>query len=168
MRSLNYDEQIKESEEELLTLERKQTKGLLRLRVRFFRLLKSGECKSQAQAGRRIGIERRQSEKLWARYRKEGLQSLLVYPFTGHKERLSEAQKQDLDKKLREDEIQSLAQGQQYLEQQQKVHYSLSGVHYVFKRLGVKKKTGRPVHAYRDEAGAEAFKKKSAPAHPKL
>jgi hypothetical protein len=34
MRSLNYSEQIKKSEEELLALERKQTKGILRLRVR--------------------------------------------------------------------------------------------------------------------------------------
>lgn len=168
MKSLDYCEQIKESVEDLLTLEHKQTKGLLRRRVRFLRLLKSGECQSQAKAGRRIGIERRQSEKLWARYRKEGLGPLLLYPFTGHQERLNEHQKQGLDKKLRADEIQTLSQGQQYLEQHEQLHYSLSGVHYLFKRLKVKKKTGRPVHAHRDNEGAEAFKKKSAPAQAKL
>jgi transposase len=160
MRSLNYSEQIKESEEELLTLERKQTKGILRLRVRFFRLLKIGECSSQASAGERIGIKRRQSEKLWGRYQKEGLAALLVYPFKGHKERLSEAQKQTLEEKLQGDEIQSLLEGQQYLQEHEQLHFSLSGVHYLFKRLKIKKKTGRPVHVVRDHKGAETFKKK--------
>lgn len=168
MRPLNYSECIKESEEELLALERKQTKGILRLRVRFFRLLKTGECLSQAQAGERIGVKRRQSEKLWARYGKEGLAALLVYPFKGHKERLSEAQKQALEEKLAQDEIQSLEQGQQYLQEHEHLHYSLSGVHYLFKRLKIKKKTGRPVHQGRDHKGAEAFKKKPARPHGSL
>ena len=168
MRKVNYQEQIRESEEELLTLERKQTKGIVRRRVRFLRLLKTGECTTQAQAGCRIAVNGRQSQQLWKKYRDEGLKNFLSYPFQGHSERLNEQQKQALDKKLREDKLQSLKEGQQYLQQQEKLHFSLSGVHYLFKRLKVKKKTGRPVHQGRDEEGAEAFKKKAARPHRTL
>jgi hypothetical protein len=159
MRVVNYGELIKESEEQLLTLERKQTKGILRRRVRFLRLLKSGACTTQAQAGRRIAVNQRQSQKLWKKYQEQGVKGFLVYPFTGHAERISEAQKQALDQKLRKDEIQSLKQGCAFLEQQG-VHFSISGVHYIFKRLHIKKKTGRPTHHHRDHVGAEGFKKK--------
>jgi transposase len=168
MGKVNYSEQIRESEDELLALERKQTRRLLRHWVRFFRLLKSGECRSQAEAGERIHLKLRQSQALWARYRKQGLEALLVYPFKGHKERLTEAQKQGLLEKLQEDEVQTLEQGQQYLEEHAHQHFSLSGVYYLFKRLKVKKKTGRPVHVHRDSAGAEAFKKKPARPHRSL
>ena len=161
MRSLNYPKLIKESEEQLLELERHQNKALLRDRVRFLRLLKNGECPSQAKAGKAIGIQHRQSQQLWYQYRSEGLKGFLTYPYQGRKEKLSEPQKQRLQQELDKDESQSLQQVCQQLEQQSGVHYSVSGMHYVLKRLKVKKKTGRPVHEHRDEKGAKRFKKKA-------
>ena len=160
MRTLNYGEQIKQSEEQRLTLERRQTKGLLRRRVRFLRLLKTGTCTTQAQAAERIAVNARQSQKLWKRYRHEGLNKFLSYRFKGHQERLSEAQKQALDPKLRGNEMQSLQQACAYLEQQG-LHFSLSGMHYIFKRLKVKKKTGRPTHYHRDDAAGKCLKNTS-------
>lgn len=158
MKAVSYSEQIKESEEELLTLERKQTKGIARLRVRFLRLLKSGECTTQLQASQRMGVHLRQGQKLWKRYKEKGLKDFITYPYRGRKERISEDRKKDLEQRLNQDDIQSLKQGRQYLEQQG-LHYSISGVHYLFKRLRIKKKTGRPVHHHRDNEGSEELKK---------
>jgi transposase len=161
-RSLDYPKAIKESEQQLFALERHQTKALLRDRMRFLRLLKSGECTSQAQAGRAIGLKLRASEKLWRKYREEGLQGLLVYPYAGRKEKIPEQVKQDLADELGKDQTQSLEQVQHFVEKQSGVHYTIPGIYYVLKRLKVKKKTGRPVYHDKDQAGEQRFKKKSS------
>ena len=140
-RSLDYEVFIEEQAEDLLALERRQGKALLRDRVRFLRLLKSGECSSQAQAGKQIGLKRRAAEKLWSKYTKEGLAGLLRYPYQGSKPQLSEAQSRQLEAELRKDGIQTLEQGCTY----------------------VKNKTGRPVHVHKDEKGENRFKKKTSP-----
>lgn len=64
-RCLDYQKLIKESEATLRGLEKAQSKALLGDRMRFLRLLKSGECGSVAAAGRGIGLKRSASEKLW-------------------------------------------------------------------------------------------------------
>jgi transposase len=159
-RCLDYCKAIKESEQQLLQLERRQTKALLRDRMRFLRLLKSGACTSQAQAGKAIGLGLRGAEKLWKKYMQEGIKALLLYPYQGRKEKISEAQKQQLKAELAKDQSQSLAQVGQYVEEQCGVHYTTPGIYYMLKRLKVKKKTGRPVYHEGDVKGEQAFKKK--------
>ena len=109
-RCLDYRKAIPESEEQLFELERHQSYALLRDRMRFLRLLKSGECCSQAKEGKSIGLKLRASEKLWRKYRVEGLDGLLAYPYQGTKGRLSEEQQQRLQEELYNDKIQRLAQ----------------------------------------------------------
>lgn len=162
-RCLDYRKAIKESEKQLFSLERCQTKALLRDRVRFVRLLKSGVCISQAQAGKAIGLGLRASEKLWHKYREEGLQGLLTYPYQGTKGKLTEEQTRRLERELLNDQIQSLEQACGYVEQQFGVHYTTPGMFYVFRRLGVKKKTGRPVYYNKDDRGERRFKKNASP-----
>jgi transposase len=159
-RCLDYHKVIKESEEQLLYLERHQSYALLGDRMRFLRLLKSGECSSQAKAGKYIGLSLRGSEKLWKKYRQQGLSGLLAYPYKGTKGKLSEAQKQQLQQELCLDQFQSLKQACHYVEQHFGVQYSTPGIHYLFERLKVKKKTGRPVHLHKDVKGEKVFKKK--------
>ncbi len=161
-RCLDYRKAIKESEGQLFALERGQTKALLRDRVRFLRLLKCRECSSQAQAGRAIGLGVRASEKLWKKYREEGLPGLLHYPYQGKKEKLSEQQKQALKEELLKDQTQSLAQVCQQVEQQSGVYYTVPGMYYVLKRMKVKKKTGRPVYHDKDVKGEKRFKKNAS------
>ena len=108
-RCLDYRKAIPESEEQLFELERHQSYALLRDRMRFLRLLKSGECCSQAKAGKSIGLKLRASEKLWKKYRVEGLDGLLTYPYQGTKGRLTEEQEQQLQQELYNDKTQSLA-----------------------------------------------------------
>ncbi len=158
-RCLDYRKAIKESEKQLLQLERKQTRALLRDRMRFLRLLKSGACPSQAKAGKRIGLGLRGSEKLWKEYCTEGVQGLLTYPYKGTKGKLTEAQQRQLQQELCNDKTQSLQQACAYVEQQFGVHYTAPGILYVFQRLKVKKKTGRPTHQGKDVKGEKQFKK---------
>jgi transposase len=158
-RSLNYSKAIKESAQQLFVLERKQTKALLRDRMRFLRLLKSGEYCSQARAGKAIGLGLRGAEKLWKKYKVAGLQGLLTYPYKGRKAKLNEGQKQRLLDQLAKDQSSSLAQVCQQVEQQSGVHYTVSGMHYVLKQLKVKNKTGRPIYHNKDHKGEKRFKK---------
>lgn len=158
-RCLDYRKAIKESAAQLLPLEHRQSKALLRDRVRFLRLLKCGECTSQAQAGRAIGLGLRASEKLWKQYREGGIKGLLHYPYQGKKEKLSEEQKQALKVELLKDQTQSLGQVCQLVEAQSGIHYTIAGIYYVLKRMKVKKKTGRPVYHDKDTKGEQRFKK---------
>lgn len=158
-RCLDYRKAIKESKAQLFALERRQSKALLRDRMRFLRLLKSGQCTSQAQAGKAIALGLRSAEKLWSKYSHEGLPGLLSYPYQGRKAKLSEAQKQDLLEELQGDHYQSLVQVCQYVEAQTGVHYTVPGIYYVMQRLKVKKKTGRPQYYDKDTKGENRFKK---------
>jgi transposase len=162
-RCLDYQKVIKESEAKLSSIERAQTKAILRDRMRFVRLLKSGECGSLAEAGRQIGLKLGASEKLWRKYREEGLAGLLDYPFKGYGGKLSQEQRHVLEEELHGAQIQSLQQGCQYVEKSFGINYSSSGMHYVFERLKVKKKTARPTHIHKDMEGEKRFKKKSFP-----
>ena len=159
-RCLDYGKAIREKEEELRLMERRQSKAIVRDRMRFLRLLKSGECFSQASAGRQIGLKRRASEKLWRKYQTQGIGGLLRYPYQGTKGKLNEAGLQHLDEVLGNNTIQSRQQACEYVAEQWGVHYTAAGMGYVFQRLGVKKKTARPVHVSKDHRGEEVFKKK--------
>ena len=161
-RFLDYSHAIQESVEQLLYLERHQTSALLRDRMRFLRLLKSGECSKQSDAGKAIGLKVRAAEKLWKKYKEEGIEGLLVYPYVGRKEKISAELMHQLEKQLARDQTQSLAEVQHFIEEQSGVHYTIPGVHYVLGRMKVKKKTGRPQYHDKDTKGEHRFKKKSS------
>lgn len=163
-RCLDYQKVIKESAPALRLLEKAQASALLRDRMRFLRLLKSGECTSLAEAGRQIGLKLRASEKLWRKYREQGTQGLLDYPFKGYSGRLSQEQKQQLEEELYSARLQSLQEGCHFVEKTFGVSYTPAGIRYVFQELKIKKKTARPTYVQKDEQGEKRFKKKSFPA----
>ncbi len=160
MRQIDYGEAIKESEEELMRLERSEQHGLLRDHLRFLRLLKTGVCHSQAAAGTYIGIKGRAAEKLWHKYRQRGIEAFIHYPFEGTRGRLSEAQKQYLTAELKQGKVQTLAEAKAYIEKHFGIIYTVGGVCYLFKQMHIKKKVGRPSNVRKDTAGAAQFKKK--------
>jgi transposase len=161
MSRIEYSRVIKEAQERLRQEERKQSKAFVRDRIRFLRLLKSGRRSSQQQAGALTGYSARHSQRLWKQYREGGLKGLLVYPYKGLPCRLSPQQKETLQNFLAKDEVQFLHEAKQYIQQQFGVCYSTSAVHYLFRRLRNKKKTGRPSNYRKDEKGARLFKKSS-------
>ena len=160
MPSINYKEQIAESLEDLLFLERKATHAITRDRLRFLRLLKSGRVTTLPQAGASVGLAKSWSYTLWKRYKDKGLTALQDYPFQGTQPRLNAEQEQHFKDSLADDHTATLANAAQLIEQQSHVHYSVSGTWYVLRRMGIKKKTGRPCHFQQDAAAAEVFKKK--------
>jgi transposase len=154
-----YISLIQETLPELQQLESTQKKSFYKDRVRFIRYLKEGTAKSQAKAGALIGLQERQSQNLWKLYRQKGMEGLLQEKKVTHLGKLSSIEYSRLLQRLDQDDIMSQKQVRTYLQDQMGKHYTQAGVHYLFKRLKVKLKTGRPVDVRKDHAGQEAFKK---------
>ena len=146
MAKINYLRAIKESMEALRRLEKEQSKAFVRDRIRFLWLLKSGRCASESGAGELIGLRPRSSQRLWQQYRNKGLDAVLTYPYQGTTCRLAEGQRQTLLAYLAADKVQFLHEAKAYIQQHFGVHYSTGGLHQLFARLKVKKKTGRPTN----------------------
>jgi len=163
MSRIDYPSAIHETVKTLLQKEKQQSKAFVRDRIRFLRLLKSGECTSQIQAGGLIGLHPRSSQRLWQQYRQGGLKVLLTYPYQGTSCRLSQEQRGQLNAHLAQDHTQFLHEAQHYIQEQFGVRYSMGGLHKLFGRMKVKKKTGRPSNFRKDEKGAEDFKKSFLP-----
>lgn len=163
MTKIDYSKVIKETTKKLRRLEKGQQKAFVRDRIRFLWLLKSGRCSSQVAAGELIGLRPRSSQRLWQHYQKGGLEALLCYPYQGTTCRLTEEQREKLKAYLAQDQVQFLHQAKAYIQQQFQVGYSTGGLHQLFERLKVKKKTGRPTNYRKDEKGAARFKKTLRP-----
>jgi transposase len=164
MRVLNYAEVICESKEELADLLKKARQPLIRRRLRFLLLLKQNKGMSQAVAGKKLGVLPRGAEEMWKLYKQHGMGKYTDYPFKGKKPKLNEAGKEWLLQKAGREQLTTLKATAHLLKEEQQTQYSLSGVHYIFKSLGIKKKTGRPSHIRKDEGSVETFKKKISPA----
>lgn len=157
---MDYTTLIEESLDHIIDLERSTSNLQARDRIRFIRYLKSGQAKTQEEAGMLIGIGLRQSQRLYKLYRTEGLSRLLQPSPPRYTGKLSEEQREKLLDRLKDDDIATLAQAQDWMEQEFGVYYTLGGVWALFKRLKVKLKTGRPSNVRKDPQQGEAFKKK--------
>lgn len=158
---MDYEKLIKESAEDLLELEQKQKQAMLRDRVRFVRLLKTGQAKSQRLAGEQISLKERQSQRLWHTYRQKGMEGLLAYPYQGTFGKLSTQQLSQLRTYLKSDSVDTLHQAQSYIQDAFGVSYTIGGISVLFTRLKIKLKTGRPSNIRQNQAEREAFKKTS-------
>lgn len=161
MRVLEYAVLISEEVEELRSLLTKANKPLIRRRLRFLLLLKQNKGMSRAVAGRKLGLLPTGAEEMWTLYQKHGIEKFTNYPFKGKQPALNKEQKQWLKQELKSDATQSLRAACQLVKEHTAVTYTVSAMHYVFKSLGIKKKTGRPSHAHKNEEAQEAFKKKA-------
>lgn len=153
-------ELIKESAQELGLIERNMSKGLVRDRVRFIRLLKEDASLSIAEAAAKAGGYK----KSWAYnilnlYEQKAIEGVKEYPCKGTTVRLSAEQQEQLKEALQADSVSTLHQRAVLIKEITGIAYCDSAVWFVFKRLGIKKKTGRPQYVRKDIVGAEAFKK---------
>jgi transposase len=156
---MNYADKIKEEIDFLLEAEKRRGNALNRDRARFLRLLKSGECNSQAAAGAAVGLCERHAQRLWHLYRKGGFEALMVGPSRRGWGKLSSQQISYLRQFLRDNQAQTLAHIQAYLAGSLGIQYTIGGVSDLCKRLKIKRKTGRPVNV-RQQPGDVAFFKK--------
>ncbi len=158
---MDYQAEISESGDELRQLERAVKDLKARDRVRFIRLLKTGKAMTQEQAGALIGVEVRQSQRLWKQYRTEGISQMCQSNYVGGKAKLSRAEQQQLRQRLRSDDIKTLEQAGGWLKQEFGVDYTVGGVSALFARMRVKLKTGRPSNIKQDPEQREEFAKKN-------
>ena len=159
---MNYALKIQDDLLTLQTTEKKQTKAQYRDYVRFLRLLKSGEAKTQAQAAKAINITLRQAQRIWKNYQQTSLQQLISPPQSAYIGKISTTQISHLRRFLLDDQASTLADIKNYLSGSLGVEYTIGGVFDLCKRLGIKRKTGRPVHAHQPPGAVETYKKSSA------
>ena len=157
---MNYALKIQDDLLTLRTTEKKQTKAQYRDYVRFLRLLKSGEAKTQAQAAKAINITLRQAQRVWKNYQQTSLQQLISPPQSAYIGKISTTQISHLRRFLMDDQASTLADIKNYLSGSLGVEYTIGGVFDLCKRLGIKRKTGRPVHAHQPPGAVETYKKK--------
>jgi len=162
MRRIHYATEIIESESALLALERNQVISRFRDYVRFIRYLKTGEASSQHESGAKIGLQGRQSQNLWRRYKTEGFAGLLTEQRGGSVGYLSYVQLSHLQSYLRQSTV-VLTQVQvaEWIAATFGVQYTQSGISDLFQRLKIKLKTGRPVSIRQDKWAIADFKKTS-------
>ena len=154
-----YSLLISEDVEFLQIQERLASKALVRDRIRFLRLLKTGQANTQSAAGLLIGIATRQSQRLWQTYREEGFSALLSTHYQHSFGKLSAHQLSLLLTFLRSDQASKLEDVQAFIYSSFEVHYTLSGLSKLFTRLKIKYKTGRPSNVPKEAAQEAAFKK---------
>jgi transposase len=134
---MEYGTKIIEEPEFLLETEKKCSLAIVRDRVRFMRLLKSGEAKTQSAAGKAISLSERQAQWLWRVYQQEGLSGLLKKPAWGYWGKLSSVQISHLRQFLLDDQAETLADIQTYLLNNLGVEYSISGISDLCNRLKI-------------------------------
>ena len=163
MPNIDYPQVIKEDPQELEKLEKHHRYSHLFHRVKMLRLLKSEECPNLGEAAKALGYSRRQCQRWFITYRKDGLEELLVSRVgeRGPKELITQEAFEELEEAMKRGEIATIAQAHRFL--------SGRGVHYarpesvggLLRRRKVKLKTGRPRHEKADLKEQEAFKKSS-------
>ena len=165
--STDYRNLIRESEEDLLKLEKKHRFTHLSHRVRMLHLLKSGTSESIRQAADVLGYSWRQCQRWISTYRKEGLGALLIdrtHERGNHKERMTPEAWASLEEAMRRGEIDTYERAREFLAERHGVRYKdQSSIFRLFERHKVKAKTGRYRHRKADPQEREAFKKTSPP-----
>ena len=156
---MNYAALITEDLAVLQSTEKRQTDARFRDYVRFLRLLKTGEAPTQSLAAKQVNLSLRQAQRVWKQYREQGLEDLLTPHISTYIGKLSTTQMSHMRRFLLDDQAQTLADIQTYLQDRLNVSYTIGGISDLCKRLKIKFKTGRPVHIHQSPGAVEEYKK---------
>ena len=160
---MNYTALITEDVALLQSTEKQQTDARFRDYVRFLRLLKEGEVPTQSLAAKQVNLSLRQAQRVWKQYREQGLQALITPYASTYIGKLSTTQMSHMRRFLLDDQAQTLADIQNYLQDRLNVSYTIGGLSDLCKRLNIKLKTGRPVHIHQPPGAVEEYKKNLRP-----
>jgi transposase len=163
MPKIDYPRVIEEDPQELEELEKRQRYTHLFQRVRMLRLLKSAECTNLGEAAKALGYSRRQCQRWFLTYRREGLEELLVSRVgeRGPTELVTGEAFEELEETMKRGEIATIAQAHRFLLERGVRYAHPESVGALLRRRKVKLKTGRPRHEKADKEEQEAFKKSS-------
>ncbi len=120
MPKTDYPRVIEEDPQELEKLEKRHRYSHLFHRVKMLRLLKSGECSNLGEAAESLGYSRRQCQRWFLTYRREGLEELLVSRVheRGPTELVTEEafeELEELEEAMKGGEIATIAQAHRFL-----------------------------------------------------
>ena len=157
----DYRKLIKESVEALKALEKKHRNSVIGSRIRFLRLLKSGEVSSVEAAATMIHYSRGHCQRWLKSYQERGLSSLLetIKKPPGQSERMTPEAWEVLNEALGKGEIGTYKQARELLTEHGVVYNDDTSILKLFRRHGIKAKTGRPVHEKANPEAQAAFKK---------
>jgi transposase len=163
MPNIDYPRVIKEDPKELEKLEKRHRYSHLFHRVKMLRLLKSEKYSNLAEAAEALGYSRRQCQRWFITYRKEGLEELLVSRVSerGPAELVTQEAFGELEEAMKRGEIATVAQAHRFLSERGVRYAHPESVGGLLRRRKVKLKTGRPRHEKADPEEQEAFKKSS-------
>lgn len=162
MPRIRYPSAIRESEEELLALERDLRGQPTQPRVQLLRLLKTGQARTLVLAAPLVGYGERTVNRWWKTYQTAGLERLLVQrPRPGKRSQVTEAIWTDLEAAMTRGEIATLKDAQRFLAEQHDIHYqSLGGVWWLLRQHKARLKTGRRRHRQADPAAQTDYKRR--------
>jgi transposase len=163
MPKTDYPRVIEEDPKELEKLEKRHRYSHLFHRVKMLRLLKSEECSNLGEAAKALGYSRRQCQRWFITYRKEGLEELLLSRVheRGPAEIVTQEAFQELEEAMKRGEIATVARAHGFLSERGVRYAHPESVGGLLRRRKVKLKTGGPRHEKADAEEQEAFKKSS-------
>jgi transposase len=144
---MSYIDLIRESEADLLDLERQLRGQLTAVRVQMLRLLKSGRVEDLQSCAPLLGYSPRQLSRWWRDYRTIGLEQLIVVPERpGRRSNMSAEAFTALTREIEADNLTQLSEVRDYLAEHWDIHYaSLNGVWHMLRsnKLKLKRKSRR-------------------------
>lgn len=158
---IRYSEAIQEQESDLLLLEQRLRGSRMVPRIRFLRLLKSGQAKSLKDVAPLVGYSISQVIRWWECYKTKGIEALIESrPHLGKRSQMTKEAWAGLEAMMVEGQIGTLEEARLYLEREWHICYkSVNGLSWLFKRRKVKWKTGHRRHRKANQEQQDAFKK---------
>jgi transposase len=163
MPHIDYPAVIGQDERELKKLEKRHRYTHLFHRVKMLRLLKSGSSRNLGEAAEALGYSRRQCQRWFITYRREGLEGLLVSRVheRGRQELVSDEAWKELEEAMKKGQIATIGQAHAFLAERGIVYADPSSVGQLLKRRQAKLKSGRPRHHQANPQEQQRFKKTS-------
>jgi len=157
MKKINYQDQIKESVEELSARMVKLDSAKLRERAEVLLWLKSGRVKTMKRAMELKGRSTNHGNNLWKQYQIEGIDSYLQFKHKGQVSPLRD--RSELKEYLQKEGFSTIKEAQAWIRDKYGIEYTENGLGNYFRLHKIKLKTGRPHHPKKDEEKRQAYKK---------
>ena len=151
---------IKESIEELKALQKKVSHRRFVLRIQMLIFLKEYPKMPLKEISKLLHLHYDTIKKWWKRYKEEGLEWLLEWKVKGYQGKMKGEQLKEFERELNEKGFSSQKEMMKWIYERFGIEYCQQGISNLLKRIGAKKKVGRPVNVKKEEGKEREFKEK--------
>ncbi len=149
---------IKESIEELKDLQKKVSHRRFVLRIQMLIFLKEYPRKPLKEISELLHLHYETLKKWWKKYKEGGLEGLLEWKVKGYPGKMKEEQLKEFEKELNEKGFSSQKEMMKWIYERFGIEYCQQGISNLLKRIGAKKKVGRPVNVRKDKEQEREFR----------